>query len=31
MAQQGDEGGITEWQALTRFKGDTANWKNSAD
>jgi uncharacterized sulfatase len=31
MAQQGDQGGITEWQALTRFKGDTTNWKSSAD
>lgn len=31
MAQQGDQGGITEWQALTRFKGDTTNWKNATD
>lgn len=31
MKQQGDNGIETEWKALTRFKGDTLNWKNSAD
>lgn len=31
MKQQGDEGIATEWNALSRFKGDTLNWKNSAD
>jgi uncharacterized sulfatase len=31
MAQQGDKGIETEWKALTRFKGDTLNWKSSAD
>jgi len=31
MKQQGDKGIETEWKALTRFKGDTLNWKNSAD
>lgn len=31
MLQQGDKGIQTEMQALTRFKGDTLNWKTSAD
>ena len=31
MQDQGDEGKKTESKALTRFKGDTLNWKTSAD
>jgi len=31
MTQQGDKGIQSEMEALTRFKGDTTNWKTSAD
>jgi uncharacterized sulfatase len=31
MQDQGDKGVETEMKALTRFKGDTLNWKSSAD
>ncbi len=31
MADQGDKGIRTEWEALTRFKGDTTHWQTSAD
>ena len=31
MTEQGDKGIQSEWEALKRFKGDTTNWKTSAD
>ena len=31
MNEQGDKGLETEWKALTRFKGDTTNWKKGGD
>ncbi len=31
MNDQGDKGIETEWKALTRFKGDTTNWKKGGD
>ena len=31
MNEQGDKGIETEWKALTRFKGDTTNWKKGGD
>jgi len=31
MNEQGDRGIETEWKALTRFKGDTTNWKKGGD
>ena len=31
MEQQGDKGIRTEMEALTRFKGDTLDWKSSSD
>lgn len=31
MMEQGDKGIQTEWEALSHFKGDTLNWKKSAD
>lgn len=31
MTEQGDKGIQSEMEALTRFKGDTTNWKTSAD
>lgn len=31
MHDQGDKGMQTEWEALSRFKGDTTKWKSSSD
>jgi hypothetical protein len=31
MNEQGDKGIETEMKALTRFKGDTTNWKKGGD
>jgi uncharacterized sulfatase len=31
MQEQGDKGIQTEMEALQHFKGDTTNWKTSAD
>jgi uncharacterized sulfatase len=31
MAEQGDKGIDTEWEALSHFKTDTLNWKTDAD
>jgi S-adenosylmethionine:tRNA-ribosyltransferase-isomerase (queuine synthetase) len=31
MAEQGDKGIDTEWEALSHFKTDTLNWKSDAD
>jgi N-sulfoglucosamine sulfohydrolase len=31
MAEQGDQGIQTEWEALNHFKGDTLNWRGNAD
>ena len=31
MNEQGDKGIETEWKALTRFKGDTTDWKKGGD